>query len=195
MRCWAFIGRWRKSGRPARRPTATIYGASRTSSIGSGSTICRTRSSVIAPTPAPASAIGCAKKYGTLDALNASWYRTFTAWNLVDPPRFGTILSYADFLDWKAFISDKLAEDLRAKEEAVHEADQTRLTTSHSDIPSVLASPLDDYGMPDDWKMSAQVDYYGASIYPKHASAQLGGWPPAFRAFAFDGEYSASRRR
>lgn len=135
------------------------------------------------------------QKYGTLDALNASWYRTFTGWNLVDPPRFGTILSYADFLDWKAFISDKLAEDLRAKEEAVHEADPTRLTTSHSDIPSVLASPLDDYGMPDDWKMSAQVDYYGASIYPKHAGAQLGGWPPAFRAFAFDGEYSASHRR
>ncbi|MGH9543110.1 MAG: beta-galactosidase [Terriglobales bacterium] len=135
------------------------------------------------------------QKYGTLGALDASWYRTFENWQAVDPPRFGTILSYADFLDWKAFISDKLAEDLRAKEEAVHAVDPTHLTTSHSDIPTVLASPLDDYGMPDDWKMAPQVDYYGSSIYPKHASAKLGGWAPAFRAFSYDGEYSASGHR
>lgn len=135
------------------------------------------------------------QKYGTLAALNTRWYRTFADWNAVDPPRFGTILSYADFMDWKAFISDKLAEDLRAKEEAIHAVDPTHLTTSHSDIPSVLASPLDDYGMPDDWKMAAQVDYYGTSIYPKHAGAKLGGWDATFRAFAFDGAYSASQGR
>ncbi len=30
-------------------------------------------------------------KYKTLDALNAAWYRRFTSWDQVSPPRFSTI--------------------------------------------------------------------------------------------------------
>jgi len=35
-------------------------------------------------------------KYGSFEVLNRRWYRTFTDWNQVEPPRFGTILSYTD---------------------------------------------------------------------------------------------------
>ena len=132
-------------------------------------------------------------KYGSLAALNEAWYRTFQGWDEVEAPRFGTILSYTDFMDWKAFIADKIAADLGMKAAAVRRADPTHIVSSHSDAPSVLTSPLHDYGMPDDWKMFKEVDYYGASIYPKHASAQLHGWDAAMRAFSFDGSWSASR--
>ncbi|MGH9535390.1 MAG: beta-galactosidase [Terriglobales bacterium] len=136
------------------------------------------------------------KKYGgSLERLNAAWYRTYTAWGQVQAPRFGTILSYTDFLDWQDFLSDDLAFQLRAMAAAVHEVDPTHLTSSHSDIPGVLNTPLSGYVNPDDWKMAPQVDYYGASFYPKHASARFGGWKPAFRAFGYDGAYAASGGR
>ena len=53
-------------------------------------------------------------KYKTLAALNKAWYRGFTSWDSVTPPRFSTILSFTDYLDWRAFITAKLAADLQA---------------------------------------------------------------------------------
>lgn len=136
------------------------------------------------------------QKYGgSLARLNQAWYRTYTAWSQVQAPRFGTILSYTDFLDWQDFLSDDLALQLRAMSRAVHQVDPTHLTSSHSDIPGVLNTPLSGYVNPDDWKMAPQVDYYGASFYPKHADTVFGGWKPAFRAFAYDGSYAASGGR
>jgi beta-galactosidase len=52
-------------------------------------------------------------KYRTLPAVNAAWYRTFSSWDEIEAPRFGTILSYTDFIDWKTFIATKLEEDLK----------------------------------------------------------------------------------
>src|SRR6185295_949300 len=52
------------------------------------------------------------RKYRTVDAVNSAWYRTFSSWDEVEAPRFGTILSYTDFIDWKTFIAAKLEEDL-----------------------------------------------------------------------------------
>ncbi len=59
------------------------------------------------------------KKYGTIEALNKAWYRTLASFDEVQPPRFGTILTFTDYIDWKEFISDKLAEDLALKAAAV----------------------------------------------------------------------------
>src|SRR5213594_674363 len=53
------------------------------------------------------------QKYGTLDALNRSWYRRFESWDEVEPNRLSTILSYTDYIDWRFFITEKLTEDLR----------------------------------------------------------------------------------
>ena len=93
-------------------------------------------------------------KYKTLDALNAAWYRRFTSWDQVTPPRFSTILSYADYLDWRAFIDDKLAGDLHTRVVAIRSADPGHPITSHADDPGLFISPTDGYGEPDDWKMS-----------------------------------------
>ncbi len=142
-------------------------------------------------------------KYGTLEGLNRAWYRTFERWEQVEPPRYGTILSYTDFIDWKTFITDKLRGDLKMKADAARGAFSTAvrsgppkpfLLSSHSDVPSVLANPLSGFGSPDDWWMSQVVDHYGTSIYPKHASSQA-PWSPVRLAAGLDGIRSAAREK
>ncbi|MBE3088166.1 MAG: beta-galactosidase, partial [Chloroflexi bacterium] len=110
-------------------------------------------------------------KYATIDDLNRSWYRTFTGWDEVDPPRFGTILTYTDFMDWRVYIGDKIAADLKARAQAVRGLDPAHLVTSHAPNPSpvfrTLADPMD---ASDDYLMKGAVDYFGTSIYPKLTS-------------------------
>ncbi len=108
-------------------------------------------------------------KYGDLEGLNRAWYRTFTDWEQVEPPRFGTILSYTDFVDWRLYVREKLAEDLRLRHEAVKGVDPTKVTTSHAAVPGLFTSPLMGVGSPDDWLMAEAADYWGTSIYPKHS--------------------------
>lgn len=110
-------------------------------------------------------------KYHTLDALNAAWYRSFEDWDQVQPPRYPTILSYTDYLDWRAFIADKLAGDLRTRVDAIRSVDTSHPITSHAAAPGLFTSPADGYGEPDDWKMSANADFFGTSLYPKHAES------------------------
>ncbi len=107
-------------------------------------------------------------KYQTLDGLNQAWYRNFENWGDVQPPRFGTILSYTDFIDWKNFIYEKLAGDLQMRYEAVRRADKTHVITSHAAVPSIFYTPYNGYGATDDFLMAEQVDFYGTSLYPKH---------------------------
>lgn len=119
------------------------------------------------------------ERYGSLGRLNAAWYRTFSDWKEVEAPRYGTILSYTDFMDWKAFVADKIEDDLRLKADAVRRVRRDFLTTSHSDVPGVLTSPLNGYGNGDDWHMYRVMDYYGTSLYPTWASCRPGRAPPA----------------
>jgi len=110
------------------------------------------------------------KKYGSLTALNDAWYRHFSSWDEVEPNRLSTILSYADFIDWKQFIADKLGEDLRDRYDAVKQVDPHTVATSHAAGIGLFSSPLWWEGQSDDWTMTSQVDYYGTSFYPKHSS-------------------------
>ena len=111
------------------------------------------------------------RKYGTLAALNTAWYRTYTSWNEVEAPRFPTILSYTDYIDWRQFIDHKLAADLALRVRAIRTVDKTHPIASHSDAPSLFTSPTDGYGEPDDFKMSANADFYGTSMYPMHSES------------------------
>ena len=112
-----------------------------------------------------------AAKYKTLPALNNAWYRGFTSWNDVTPPRFSTILSFTDYLDWRAFITDKLAADLKTRVDAVRSADHIHPVTSHAAVPGLFTDPRDGYGEPDDFLMSDSADFFGTSLYPKHAES------------------------
>ena len=110
------------------------------------------------------------KKYGTLGALNAAWYRRHASWDEVEPNRLSTILSYTDYVDWKRFIADKLGEDLRARYEAAKRGAPDRVATSHAAGVGLFSSPHYWEGQSDDWTMAAQVDHYGTSFYPKHSA-------------------------
>ncbi len=110
------------------------------------------------------------RKYGTLDALNEAWYRRFTAWEQVEPSRMSTILSYTDYIDWKAFITSKLGEDLKDRYDAVKSVAPGTIVTSHAAGVGLFASPHHWEGQSDDWTMARQVDYYGTSFYPKHSA-------------------------
>ncbi|MFN8094379.1 MAG: alpha-amylase family protein [Vicinamibacteria bacterium] len=109
-------------------------------------------------------------KYGSLDALNAAWYRRYASWAEVEPNRLSTILSYSDYVDWKRFIADKLGGDLRARYEAVKRGAPDRVATSHAAGVGLFSSPHYWEGQSDDWTMAAQVDHYGTSFYPKHSA-------------------------
>lgn len=111
------------------------------------------------------------QKYGSLEALNKAWYRTFESWDEVEPPRFGTILTYTDYMDWRIFIGDKIAQDLHARSVAIKEIDPNHPTTSHAPNPSPVYRTLaDPYDASDDYLMKNAVDFFGTSFYPKLTS-------------------------
>lgn len=125
-------------------------------------------------------------KYGTLEKLNTAWHRTFTDWNEVEPPRYGTILTYTDFMDWRVYYGNKLAEDLKLRNEAVKAVDPAHVTTSHAPNPSPLVRTLaDPYDPTDDFQMKNSVDFFGTSFYPKLTSVQ-NNWSLNRRVLAMD---------
>ena len=126
------------------------------------------------------------EKYGTLDRLNEAWHRTFTDWSQVEPPRYGTILTYADFMDWRIYYGYKLADDLKARNQAVKAVDPDHVTTSHAPNPSPLVRTLaDPYDPTDDFLMKDSVDFFGTSFYPK-LTAPEHNWTLERRVLAMD---------
>jgi len=126
------------------------------------------------------------QKYGSLDKLNIAWHRTFADWKQVEPPRYGTILTYTDFIDWRVYYGYKLAEDLKMRNDAVKVADPTHVTTSHAPNPSPLVRTLaDPYDPTDDFLMKHSVDYFGTSFYPKLTAVEY-NWKLNRRVLAMD---------
>lgn len=125
-------------------------------------------------------------KYGPLEKLNVAWHRTFTDWKQVEPPRYGTILTYTDFVDWRVYYGYKLAEDLKMRNDAVKAIDATHVTTSHAPNPSPMDRTLaDPYDPTDDFLMKDSVDYFGTSFYPKLTAAEH-NWSLERRVLAMD---------
>jgi beta-galactosidase len=134
-------------------------------------------------------------KYQTLDRLNEAWHRTFTDWSQVEPPRYGTILTYTDFMDWRVYYGYKLAEDLGMRNQAVKAVDPEHVTTSHAPNPSPLVRTLaDPYDPTDDFLMKDSVDFFGTSFYPK-LTAPEHNWTLERRVLAMDLTHSMTDGR
>jgi len=129
------------------------------------------------------------KKYGDLEKLNYAWYRQFSSWDVIPAPKFISLMTYTEYIDWVNFIQDKLAEDLAWRQATVRSADP-HVTSSHAAVPSVLSLPMEEQGTPDDWKMARSVEIWGTSLYPKHVGAKESNWP-FFRAAMLTGARSA----
>lgn len=134
------------------------------------------------------------KKYHSLENLNRAWYRNFMEWEQVEAPRFSTILSYTDFIDWKTFIYEKLEEDMQARYDAIRRVDATHLITAHAVGASLFQSPHVGAGATDDFLMARPLDYYGVSIYPKHNHPQY-AWSVTTLRTVMDFIRSANREK
>ena len=63
------------------------------------------------------------QKYQSLDVLNRAWYRTFSSWDVIPAPKFISLMTYTEYIDWIDFIMEKLAQDLRWRHDTVRQAD------------------------------------------------------------------------
>ncbi|WP_324716793.1 beta-galactosidase [Carboxydochorda subterranea] len=129
-------------------------------------------------------------RYQDLAALNRAWYRGFVSWEAVDPPRFISLMTYTDFIDWQRFIIAKITEDLAWRARTIKSVDPVHPVTSHSAVPAVMVTPLVEQGEPDDWAVTKVVDIWGTSFYPKHVGAKETA-DPAVRGAYLDSTRSA----
>lgn len=130
------------------------------------------------------------RKYGTIDALNAAWRRTFTSWEDVTPSGAAPGSADAGAIDRGAFALVRQQEDLRFL--ALASAPRgPRLTASHVAIPAVIRGLSIESG-PDDWWMGSSVDHYGAAILPRMPGSE---WPAVRLVSALDGIRSAGGSR
>jgi beta-galactosidase len=114
------------------------------------------------------------KKYGSIDILNKVWYRKHRNWDEVIAPRYVSLSSFKDLLDWIQFNIEKIAEDLEWKTQTIKSVDKKHIVSSHAAISCIYGIPGIGYGASDDWKLSEKVDVWGTSFYPKHT----GPWMP-----------------
>lgn len=126
-------------------------------------------------------------KYGTLDALNASWDRAYRDWSQV---RFTQWMwsSVMTFVDYQQFHKDNIGMILRWMRAAIEAVDAEHEILADNIHASVTMDGY--YDRPtDDWCVAREVDQYGISFYPKFLSQFT---PPFLRHQTMTGAHSAS---
>ena len=126
-------------------------------------------------------------KYGTLDALNASWDRVYRSW---DEVRFTQWMwaSVMAYVDYQQFHKDNIGMILRDMRAAVEAEDPCHEILADNIHASVTMDHY--YDRPtDDWGVAREVDQYGISFYPKFLSRFT---PPALRHQTMTGAHSAA---
>lgn len=113
-------------------------------------------------------------KYRDIRELNSVWYRKHRDWEEIVIPRYTSLSSFSDLLDWIQFNIEKIAEDLEWKVNSIKSIDKEHPISSHSAISCIFSIPGISYGSSDDWKLAEKVDIWGTSFYPKHT----GPWMP-----------------
>lgn len=114
------------------------------------------------------------KKYKDIEELNRAWYRKHRSWEEIVIPRYTSLSSFSDLLDWIQFNIEKIAEDLEWKVNSIKLIDKAHPVSSHCAISSIYSIPGISYGSSDDWILAEKVDIWGTSFYPKHT----GPWMP-----------------
>ncbi len=104
------------------------------------------------------------RKYGTIGKLNASWKKSYNAFNQVrhDPVTWASIMPDCD---WEEFRTDNLAEISASWTGWIKEFDGKHPTTADNVMSNAVWGEFD--RGTDDWKVAASADRYGISFYPK----------------------------
>ncbi|MGC9063652.1 MAG: beta-galactosidase, partial [bacterium] len=113
-------------------------------------------------------------KYRDIEELNNVWYRRHRDWEEIVIPRYTSLSSFSDLLDWIQFNIEKIAEDLEWKVNSIKSVDREHIVSSHAAISCIYSIPGISYGSSDDWRLAEKVDVWGTSFYPKHT----GLWMP-----------------
>ena len=129
------------------------------------------------------------RRYKSIDALRSAWHITVTDWSEIQPPR-ALSPSLTAALDWHAFNLAKGAEDLQFAAVA-SSARGPHPVGSHSNVPSLLASPARHAGISEEWSAGG-VDYFGTAVFPSSIGSS---WSPLQLTASLDGTRSARRDR
>jgi beta-galactosidase len=87
------------------------------------------------------------RRYPTLDSLNRRWGRCYSAWDEVEVPRGGDCI--VDWIDWREFHLDGMADEARWRLAAVERGDRPRVRYLHV-VPNTMdcfnaVSGVDDF--------------------------------------------------
>lgn len=98
------------------------------------------------------------QKYGTLENVNIAWSRCYSSWSQVEPPRnFG---AYTDWLDWRTFSVDMVANECMEAGRTVKEYDPERIIVNHcGGVLNAFNTSSDTFAL------AKTVDIPGASNY------------------------------
>ena len=106
-------------------------------------------------------------RYETLEGLNRAWFRAYTSWSQVEPPRrFGT---GADMIDWRRFWLENLAQWLRDRVQAAREGAPNKLIQTHTAFSAYMgANNQGGLGneLGDEFLLAREVDIFGLSSFP-----------------------------
>ncbi|WP_138755525.1 beta-galactosidase [Paenibacillus sinopodophylli] len=107
-------------------------------------------------------------KYGTLEALNYKWQRTYQNWDEIEPPRGQAVFN--DMVDWRLFMSDALTDDLKCRIAVVKQLDTVHPVMVHT-VPSPIFNLIT--AGSDDFKLAEPCDLFGNSLGSSAWSADL----------------------
>jgi len=103
------------------------------------------------------------QKYGNIEALNAAWTHRYPDWEVVSPPR--ELGAYADWVDWRRFIIDRCAGEMKFRVETARAADPRHVMESHA-----AHHPPVDGGVNEGtnaWRLAEILDAWGMSLFPR----------------------------
>jgi len=107
-------------------------------------------------------------KYGTIDKLNAVWFRKHADWEEIQPPpRFGT---WTDMLDWRLFWIANLASYLRIRVSAARLGAPKKIIQTHVAYSATIGNKMtgglaNELG--DEFSLAKEVDVFGLTSFPK----------------------------
>ncbi len=107
-------------------------------------------------------------KYHTLYEVNCVWFRTYTAWEQIDPPpRIGT---WTDMMDWRLFWLDNIRRWMRLRVAAAKRGAPNLPVQSHVAYSGYVGTSgngglANELG--DEFLLSREVDVFGLTCFPK----------------------------
>ncbi|MQY59941.1 MAG: hypothetical protein GH144_10150 [Clostridia bacterium] len=108
------------------------------------------------------------ERYQTIENLSDNWYRRYTDWEQVIPPRF--LGGYPDWLDWLKFRLVNHKNLMHWRVASLREGDRKHKMLSHGIAGSLGELP---YRLNDDWFNADEVEQWGLSTFPYWSYPQV----------------------